>query len=526
MDKDTNFPRRETLFSLDRKDTAFAICAVAECIFTSALGLFEGFNLGFCLSAVVMLVLFTLYFSGKNRVGAYPAVCGGLALLLSAVFVCTSNGSVRFFSIIMILLLALIFFSGLLRGDTRGNQSTLGVFSTALATIERIPMAIKSLFSNENGNKKTVGKVLVGVLCAVPVLAVVIPLLLSSDDAFHGMMTDLFSNTKTAIAKTVIGLLLSPAVVAYGFSSKKGVTTEKVARERKGVENAYLISFLAVISLCYVLYLFSQLAYFFSAIQGFLPEGGMTYAHYARKGFFEMCVIAVINLVLVFVSLMIAKKEKGSVCIAVKGLTTFIAVFTLIIVATAVSKMVLYIGTYGMTVLRVTTSAFMLFVTVVFISVILRIYMHRINIIKVALVTAGSILLILGLTNVNALCARYNYESYLSGRLQTVDVEELYRLGDEGVPYLVELASGPESPVATKAQKYLAMTYIYRHLDAVDFYEDFTLADLEEAHRQEGFARFSIPRARAYKSLHRYLQTNPQFGSSYQNAVAKAAYLE
>jgi len=193
---DTSLPKRELpqgsqsslqqekLFLLEKKDTVFAICTALSCIVTSAFGLFGGFSLGFALSCVLSITLFAVYFSGGCKVGTFPVACGVLALLLSSVFVCTTNGSVRFCSTIMIVLLSLVCFDGLLHGDAKGNRRTLEIFFTAVATINMIALAVKSLFSNENGNKKTVGKVLVGVLCAVPVLAIVVPLFLSSYDAF------------------------------------------------------------------------------------------------------------------------------------------------------------------------------------------------------------------------------------------------------------------------------------------------------------------------------------------------------
>ena len=55
-----------------------------------------------------------------------------------------------------------------------------------------------------------------------------------------------------------------------------------------------------------------------------------------------MSVVAVINLCLVFVSLLLAKKEGGKISYGIKISLTFISVFTLIIIATAISKMVLY----------------------------------------------------------------------------------------------------------------------------------------------------------------------------------------
>lgn len=504
-------PRK--LFDLTRKDTAFALGAVAVCIFSSVFGIFGGFALGYFLSLILMMTLFAVYFAKVSKLHAFAVACGLLALMHAAVFICTTNVSVRFFSTILSFLLALVSFDGLINGVAVGNRQTLGVFYTAAATAGNIAAAVKSLFTKGNGDRRSIGKALVGLLCAIPVMVIVVPLLVSSDDAFRGMMDRLFSDTHTTVFRAVFGVLLSVFVIAYGFSMKARRNAKCKPGKFAGIENVYIISFLSAIGLCYVLYLFSQLAYFFSAFRGFLPDGEITYAQYARKGFFEMCVIAVINLVLVLSALLLAKKQEGKVCHGIKALATFIAVFTLIIIATAISKMVLYIDAYGMTVLRLTTSAFMVFLSVVFVSVILRIYITRINIVKVALLAAGCTVLALGIINVNSVCARYNYESYRSGKLASIDIQSLNRLGDEGIPYIVKLAGDEDTQVAQTAKEYLSTAYLYHYFDNMWTAESFTVDTLKKNEKNQGFSCYSIPRAVAYNSLYKYIEQNPEFAN-------------
>lgn len=501
---------KKPLFSLTKKDGIFAILAVAFSIFTTVFGVFEGFNLGYAISSVLMAALLFAYAARGGRASFWPALCGALGLALNIVFVCTSNGSVRFFGVIVSILLILVCLDGFVNGAAKTNRQTLGVFYTAICTVGNMAVTIKSLFSGD-GDRKTAGKVLVGLICAIPVIIIVMPLLISSDEAFRGMMQQIFGNTATTIGKVILGLALSLFVISYGFSM--GARRVRKLRESKfsGIESAYVISFLSAISICYLLYLFSQLAYFFSAFRGFLPDEKITYAQYARKGFFEMCVIAMINFVIVFFALLLPKKRKGTVSGGVKALATFVAVFTLIIIATAISKMVLYIGTYGMTILRLTTSAFMVFLAVVFVSVILRIYISRINVVKTALITAGSVLLVLGLMNVNAVCARYNYESYISGKLETVDVSAMYYLGDEGIVYLTKLADDPNPAVAEKAQNYLEQAYLFDYFDNVVKPEDFTVENMKKNQKSTGFGSFSLPKSKAYAELYQFIEDHPSF---------------
>lgn len=500
------------LFPLTGGDTAFALLAVAACVFTVLAGVFGGFALGYALSVPVMILLLCCYFA-KGSQGWLPALPYGLlALAIGSVFVCTSNGAVRFFAVVIGFLLALVCYDTLRHGSVRGNRPTLGIFFAAGSSLEHIDVAAKSLFSNRDGEKKTLGKVLVGLLCALPVLLVVVPLLISSDEAFKGLMTQLFSRSFVTILKSLLGVALAVLVITYGFSLKH----ERVSRLKDstfaGIENAYIISFLSAIGVCYLLYLFSQLAYFFSAFRGFLPDKEITYAQYARKGFFEMCVIAVINLVLVFLALALAKKKAGKVCHGIKALTTFIALFSLVIIATALSKMVLYISAYGMTVLRLGTSAFMVLLTVVFLGVILRIYIRKINVVKTALLTAGCVVLVLGVGNVDAVCARYNYTCYQTKRLEKIDVQALYQLGDEGIPYLIKLTGDDAAEVASQAQYYLARVYLQDYFEDMPQDESFTIKDLQKQQKNKGIMHFSIPRQIAYRELYRAIQENPHFG--------------
>jgi hypothetical protein len=499
-------------YPLTKSDTAFAVFALIASLFTAIFGICGGFALGYFLSVVFMLIIFTVYFARKSKPNFISVFFGLLSLANGVVFITTSNGSVRFFAFAVSFLLALSYLSGLKFGSPKGNRQTVAVFSKAVSSIGKIGISLKSLFASRNGGKKTFGKALLGLVCAFPVLIIVIPLLISSDDAFKGMMSRIFENTFTTFLKANLGIALAIFVIAYGLSLKFGDAPKVRKSNFKGIENVYLISFLSSFAVIYLLYLFSQLAYFFNAFKGFLPEGDITYAQYARKGFAEMCAIAVINLIIVFVSFLLAKKQKGKACLGVKLLATFIAIFTLIIIATAISKMVLYIGVYGMTVKRLTTSAFMVFLSIVFISLALRVYFKKVNVIKIGLATAGVVVLLLGTLNVNSICAEYNYQAYINKKLDTVDITALYELGDEGVPYLTKFACAKDIGLAKHAQYYLAELYCNEeYFDNMDCPEGFDLEHLKANQKDTSFSKFSLPRQRAYDALYTFFEKNPTF---------------
>ena len=63
------------LYVLDKKDTAFALCAVAASVFAAVFGICGGFALGYLLSIVFMLAVFAFYF-GKGNILVFIFVFG------------------------------------------------------------------------------------------------------------------------------------------------------------------------------------------------------------------------------------------------------------------------------------------------------------------------------------------------------------------------------------------------------------------------------------------------------------------
>ena len=81
---------------LTKRDTVFAIGALVVTLFLSLFGLFSSFSLGYLLASTFMIILFAIYFAKGGKLAFSPILCGLLALANGAIFICTTNGSVRF----------------------------------------------------------------------------------------------------------------------------------------------------------------------------------------------------------------------------------------------------------------------------------------------------------------------------------------------------------------------------------------------------------------------------------------------
>ena len=437
-------------FQLNKEDLIFAIAAAVLTLFGVAAGIWGGFRLGYTAAFLLIFALLTVYLlRKKRRPTLFGAVCGVLSVALAPVFALTSNEIVRFLCIPAGAGLAMLWFLSLAgRKLPAGDTGLLAAWVRALTDAPgNLPQTLGGLFISEKGGMKKTSRVLLGVLCAVPVLCAVIPLLIHSDAAFEGMVKSFFADLGTVAAQVLLAAALTPLILSFAFSLRKKDVPERDVRMGKRLPTEFTAAFFGLLSLVYVFYLGSQLAYFFDAFRGLLPEGyDFSYAEYARRGFFELCAVAGINLVLLYIAILFSRKADGKLPGALKGLGTFIVLFTLVLIGTALAKMKLYIDTYGMTVLRLGTSVFMAFMAVVFLAVLARLFTAKAKILHTAVLAAAVALLALGIGNVNQITASYNYNAYVSGKLPAIDAPYLATLGPESAPYLAKLMRDETQP--------------------------------------------------------------------------------
>ncbi len=503
-------------FLLSKRDKIFALIFLICSVLLSAIGFWGGFKIGYSFSAIMLLISGCCYFWDKKaKISAFPLVCLVLAFLLLIGFSVTSNGSVLFLSLVASCFLAAVWFLSASGNDF--EKGDLGVIKSVLRlafkkALPNIPKSLIACFQTQSEKSFAFGKMLIGVGISLPLLFVIVPLLMSSDEAFNGLANRLVGNIFSSIIKLAVGLLVFAFFLSFNFSLKKDTTKYPRKSEFKGIDTTVIASFLTAISVCYFTYLFSQLAYFTGAFRGFLPEGyDFTAAEYARRGFFEMTVIAAINFGVIFIVLLVCRKNEGKLPLALKILCSFIGFFTLIIITTALSKMVLYISRFGMTELRITTSAFMLFLFIVFISLILRLFVKKISVIKTSFVTAGLILSLLGIANVNGVIADYNYNAYKSGNLDSIDVFTLYELGEEGIPYLAELTRDDNYEISEDAKARLEEIilwggYYELDVDYTECYSEYTVTGKTYSFLYQ----LNIPTIRTYEVLDEYIEDNPE----------------
>lgn len=436
---------------------AVLLLAVLLCNFS----LYGGLHLAFGLVAAVLIGASWLYLrkSGR-RFGSYEKALLILALLICLGFGRSDDVSIKLVMVLFIFVavnLALCIGTGQNRRSPNGAMSLLDVprafFRLGFGSLARSANGIASGVRQGGTATRRISAVGTGLLISIPLLLVMVSLLTSADAAFEGLM-DLLPEFELAeyFHSALWGFFLAWILYTRGISLAKDCKPVPADRTDKGINALTMNTVLIMVCLVYVVYLLSQLAYLSGGLSGILPEE-YTLAEYARRGFFEMAWLCILNLGLLCLVIWKIRQEKLPRLTKIAG--TFLGAITIFLVLTASAKMIMYIGSYGLTRQRVLTEVIMLWLSLTTVLVTIRLYRPGFGYMKAVVLTALVLGALVFWVDVDSVVARYNVDAYQSGKLATVDVSYLDDLGTSAFPQLLELTRDTDPQVAGKARDVL-----------------------------------------------------------------------
>lgn len=328
----------------------------------------------------------------------------------------------------------------------------------------------------KNGKKQWLW-CLLGVGIAVPLTLIIVSLLAEADEGFDAMLSEIRRVFPAEIfgmsGENVVSALFAFPVACYTFGLLFGnkerpesVSVSDEARQAMHrIPGALAHTVLIPVCLIYPLFFLSQLPQYFAAFRQILPDG-FVYSSYARQGFFELCTVSVINLMLIAAAYFFMHSRK-----AARVYQAVLSLFTLLLLATAARKMVLYIEAYGLTVSRVLTCVFMAFLAVIFLALLLKQFIARIPVAAIGLITATILILGWQLSPVDSIIAEYNISRYESGKLGVGDnLDFLYDLSYSAAPATARLLNHHDPDVRWMASQHLNGWYDeWRHSSPLDF---------------------------------------------------------
>ncbi|MFD7118429.1 DUF4153 domain-containing protein [Streptomyces sp. NPDC059922] len=195
---------------------------------------------------------------------------------------------------------------------------------------------------------------------------------------------------------------------------------------------------LIVLNLLFAAFIAIQLAVLFGGYDKVLSETGLTYAEYARQGFWQLLWATLLVLLVIGLARRWAPRDGAGDAALVRAVLGVLCVLTLVVVAAALRRMDLYVDAYGLTRLRVSVAAVEMWLGVVIVLILVAGALGGRWLPRAVAASAGAAVLAYGLISPDALVAERNVQRY--ERSHKIDIDYLQELSADAAPALDRLS--------------------------------------------------------------------------------------
>ncbi|HZH97481.1 MAG TPA: DUF4173 domain-containing protein [Fimbriimonadaceae bacterium] len=339
---------------------------------------------------------------------------------------------------------------------------TLGSFvEFVLLTAHPILLALHdvkwSAMAEKSGGRRFAG-VLRGLIIAAPILIVFGSLMASADAVFRSLLTpsldfsDLFERAFFAgmVAWIACGLLRrilysDPPHSPQSTSGRPGsegkwqgppgqqppVASAPQQHSKIGITEVAIV--LGSLNLLFLAFVSVQFSYLFGGRSHVMVTPSLSFAEYARSGFFELVTVAGLVLPLVLGLNWVLRRDSTKDEKIFRCLSGILITLVFVVIFSALERMRLYVDTYGLTHLRLYSTAFMGWLALSFLWLLATVLRGKED--RFAFGAAIASFLVIFSTNAvnpDALIAKVNLNS---GR-QSVDLETLGDLSADAAPII------------------------------------------------------------------------------------------
>lgn len=402
----------------------------------------------------VVFLRFRLTFTHR-RIGLLVMVA---IWLLAASYLLYDN--FLFYNLNIFIIPVLVFFHIVLITSPNNLRWSTPVFVTLLTNKLGEGIKYSSFFCNKgfrrvfkNMNEQTaqtVKRILIGVIIGLPLLLLITGLLMSADAVFQDIVLRFpryivqFNFLEGAFRFVIVMVL---TFVFFGvFQVLRGRPNPKASdydTEEWNVRwnSITAITILVLLNSVYVLFAVIQFKYFFS---NGLQEG-LTFAEYARRGFFELIIVTLINWTILISCLKLIDEKRKSLKITIKIMYSLLIGVSCVMLASAYQRLSMYEAAYGFTLDRILAHAFMVFLIVIFAYTLIKVWVERLSLLHFYLIVGLLFYTGLNVIHIEKIIVDNNLERY--ERTEKIDIHYLNSLSYTGVNGLIKLYEKiPEYP--------------------------------------------------------------------------------
>lgn len=380
------------------------------------------------------------------------AVIGAGLLFSSMVFV-RSSELLTFFNVLGSVLLFLIAMRMLMGRHIRTFMTSdyLKVLFLPFHFIGPFFETFTAIISLKNiaGDNARTREVVRGSIMAVIAVLVFGWLLSSADAIFEKLLSLLFIFTidQDALNRIFIGVFVAAFFVgAFGLLFRKlhAATAPLPAPKDRTLGTIETMILFGSINVLFFVFIILQISSLFGGASHLHAEG-LTYAEYAREGFFQLVIVAILSFSIIsFVEKQIVQHE-GAHLRSFKMLSGILVLQVIAILISAFSRLSLYEHAYGFTTIRLYSHALMIWLGVALALLALHIWKNgkRADFSFRGFCSIIVLLFSMNMLNPDAFIANRNLERYEStGKLDAV---YLGYLSNDALPYTVQLLDGPQN---------------------------------------------------------------------------------
>jgi hypothetical protein len=341
-------------------------------------------------------------------------------------------------------------------GSAWARRAGVGEYALAMASagVHALFGAIATLFaidwgelrsqSHSNAVARRTFATARGVALALPLLAVFGGLLITADAVFEQMVTSaLRVNLQTFASHIALTGFLTWLATGALTGFLRGTSTPLPAEVnlrggRIGIGELGVA--LGLVALLFAVFVAVQFRYLFggAALVEIVP--GLTYAEYARRGFFELLTVVLLSLPLLLAADWLLRRDSARAEPVFRVLAGVQILLLIAIAISALQRMRIYTAVYGLTEQRFYATAMLLLICLVLLWFAATVLRNRRQ--SFAIGTLASSFLVgatLIFVNPDAVIARTNIERALSRTTTpTLDVVYATSLSADAVPVLIE----------------------------------------------------------------------------------------
>jgi hypothetical protein len=297
-----------------------------------------------------------------------------------------------------------------------------------------------------------------GVLLALPPLVLFGGLFVAADANFEKLVDDALAfdigdmTAHTALI-VVYAWLVGGTLREMLLGPLRSKPEARPSRVKLGVVEVAVV--IALLDALFFSFVAMQLPYLFGGLRQVAEMG---YSEYARRGFFELVWVAGLTLPLLLVAHWLLR-EAGPLAQRVYRVLAFgLVALLFVIMASAVQRMQLYVGFYGVTELRVQASALMGWLAIVLVWFVVTVLRNRRRAFAFgALLSAMAAIGALDFVNPDALIVRTNAEFHHLEGQYGFDERPLASLSADATPAIVDalpqLSADARTKVITKLER-------------------------------------------------------------------------